>query len=138
MKTPSPAGFREIEHTADWALRIWAPDLAGLLQVAAQGMYSLMRAVPAAAPRVQRTFTLPPAPPEDTLVDFLSELLFLHETEGLIGDRFEFQATDEGWLVTMEGAPARESAKEIKAVTYHNLEVRHTGCNLEATIVFDV
>ena len=26
------AGYREVEHTADWELEVWATDLAGLLE----------------------------------------------------------------------------------------------------------
>ena len=35
------AGFQEIEHTADWALQVWAPDLPILFTLAAEGMNSL-------------------------------------------------------------------------------------------------
>ncbi len=132
------AGFREVEHTADWALHVWAPNMPGLLQTAAQGMYTLMRAEPADGSRVRRTMTLPPAELEDTLIDFLSELLFLNEVEGLVFDHFDFQPLDGGWQVTLEGAPVRSVSKEIKAVTYHNLNVTQTPNGLEATIVFDV
>ncbi|MFC2053874.1 archease, partial [Chloroflexota bacterium] len=31
------AGFREIEHTADWELEVWAPDILELLKQAAIG-----------------------------------------------------------------------------------------------------
>ena len=37
----SNAGFEEIEHTADWALKVWAPDLPALFEQAALGMDSL-------------------------------------------------------------------------------------------------
>ena len=39
--TVPPHGYREIEHTADWELKVWAPDLRGLLEQAARGMYAL-------------------------------------------------------------------------------------------------
>ena len=35
------AGYRELEHTADWELEAWADDLPGLLEQAARGMYAL-------------------------------------------------------------------------------------------------
>ena len=35
------AGYRELEHTADWALEFWAPNFTELLEQAARGMYSL-------------------------------------------------------------------------------------------------
>jgi hypothetical protein len=41
MMTHSTAGFREIEHTADWELEVWAPDLPALLEQAGRGMYAL-------------------------------------------------------------------------------------------------
>ena len=55
-----PAGFREKEHTADWELDVWAPDLPALLDQAARGMYWLMGAqleegcAPAAQPAILR------------------------------------------------------------------------------------
>jgi len=37
MNEKSLSGFEEIRHTADWALRVWAPDLSTLFTQAAQG-----------------------------------------------------------------------------------------------------
>jgi SHS2 domain-containing protein len=39
---------------------------------------------------------------------------------------------------TVSGSPITTPAKEIKAVTYHNLKVRRTQRGLATTIVFDV
>jgi SHS2 domain-containing protein len=41
-------------------------------------------------------------------------------------------------MAEVEGAPVAAIARDIKAVTYHNLVVRETERGLEATIVFDV
>ncbi len=131
-------GFEEIEHTADWALRVWGPDLPALCRAAAQGMYALMHTDLAAGPRRQHTFTLAAAEPEDTLIDFLSELLFRLEVDGLAFDHFDFTPQAGGWQVILQGAPVLRIGKEIKAVTYHNLEVRPTPHGLEAVLVFDV
>jgi len=30
---PEAAGYRIIEHTADWQIEAWAPDLTGLLEL---------------------------------------------------------------------------------------------------------
>ena len=38
----------------------------------------------------------------------------------------------------MEGGTLRSQEKEIKAVTFHNLEVRESERGLEVEIVFDV
>jgi SHS2 domain-containing protein len=41
-------------------------------------------------------------------------------------------------LATIGLQPVEERWKEIKAVTYHDLEVRETNEGFEVTIVFDV
>ena len=38
----------------------------------------------------------------------------------------------------LAGAPLLELQKSIKAVTFHNLEIRPVDAGLETTIVFDV
>jgi SHS2 domain-containing protein len=38
----------------------------------------------------------------------------------------------------LEGAPAASVGKAIKAVTWHNLNIRRTPRGIEAEIVFDV
>ena len=69
---------------------------------------------------------------------FLQELLYLTGSEGLAFDRFEVTLEAEGGRAVLGGAPLVHLAKEIKAVTYHNLAVRKTSAGLEATLVFDV
>ncbi len=132
------AGFREIEHTADWELEVWAPDILELLKQAALGMFLLSGAKLSDGPRVMREFEVTAVDPEGLLVSFLSELLYYGEREGLGFDRFELSLEGEKLWAQAEGAPFVSLDKEIKAVTYHNLEVRHEPGGLLVRIVFDV
>ncbi|MBM3143523.1 MAG: archease [Chloroflexi bacterium] len=132
------AGFRELEHTADWELYVWAPDLPALLEQAARGMYQLSHTRLADAPRLVREFELPFTDRESLLVDFLSELLFYGEEENLAFDEYQLDLDESSLRVRIVGAPIEDPAKEIKAVTYHRLAVRETGRGLEVQIVFDV
>ena len=131
-------GHRELEHTADWALEVWASDLAALLAESARGMYGLMGVVLAGGPRQRRRLELAGADRESLLVDFLAELLYLAESEGLAFDRLELEAADGRLAARLEGAPIASHTKDIKAVTYHWLEIRDTATGLETRIVFDV
>jgi protein archease len=131
-------GHREIEHAADWELEVWAPDLAALLAEAARGMYELMGVMLADSPRQQRRFELEAGDRESQLVDFLAELLHLAECERLAFDRLDIEALDGRLAANLEGAPIASHTKDIKAVTYHRLEVRDTGSGLLTRIVFDV
>jgi SHS2 domain-containing protein len=134
----TPAGFQEIAHTADWELYVWAADLNTLLEQAARGMYSLMATRLQSSPRQRRGFEIHYLDNESLLVSFLAELLLLSELENLGFDTFDLQIESERLIADLSGAPIESIAKEIKAVTYHNLAVRETERGLEATIVFDV
>jgi SHS2 domain-containing protein len=135
----SAHGFREIAHTADWELEAWAPDLTGLLEQAARGMFAISDTRLQHADRQTRSLNLHALDAESLLVRFLSELLWLGQQEGLAFDTFWF-TLEPGWRLHVElgGAPIASQEKEIKAVTYHNLVIRRTARGLAVNIVFDV
>ena len=132
------AGYRELEHTADWQLEVWAPDYIALLEQAARGMYHLSGARAQAGAEIVHTFRLPPADLETMLVAFLAELLYYQEQEGLVFDIFNLSLEGEALQAELHGLPLAGLDKEIKAVTYHNLQIQHTQRGLQARIVFDV
>jgi SHS2 domain-containing protein len=132
------SGFREISHTADWALQVWAPDLTGLLVQAAQGMFSLMEIQIDPRFTFEKEIKVTAEDAESLLVSFLSELLFLCEMDGLGFNQFNVKNDGLELTAIATGAKIVSQRKEIKAVTYHNLEIRSTETGLEAVIVFDV
>jgi SHS2 domain-containing protein len=132
------AGFREIAHTADWELEVWAPDLHALFEQAARGMYSLMGVRLRSAPRQYRTFELTAIDGESLLVRFLEELLYIQNVDGLAFDIFKIDISKWNLLAKLEGASIEFLGKEIKAVTYHRLKIRSNQLQLEVRIVFDV
>lgn len=132
------AGYRELEHTADWELEVWAPDLGGLLEQAARGMYALMGVEVARGPRARRRVEVAGADREDLLVAFLEELLYLAERDGLAFDRFHLEIGGPRVVAELEGGRIGARTKEIKAVTYHRLEVRETEDGIATRVVFDV
>ncbi len=134
----SPQGYQEIEHTADWELAVWARDLPGLLEQAAQGMYALagVRWDEKRAREIRFEITAEDA--EHLLVRFLSELLYYLEQEGLACFRFALQLNGYHLSAHAWGAPVVQLQKEIKAVTYHRLKVERDTEGLKTRIVFDV
>ncbi len=131
-------GFEEIPHAADWALRVWAEDLPGLLAESARGMNWLAGAALSDGPRRKITFKTESADAESLLVAFLSELVYYAEQENLGFDEFDIRIFDFRLSATMQGAPLKALTKAIKAVTWHNLEIKKTERGLEVVIVFDV
>ncbi len=134
--------FQEIDHTADYALRIRGIDLRTLFVNAALGLYSLI------GPEKQKSVTgaqgeesiaLSATDTESLLVEWLSELSYWVESSLFVGTEFDFSAlSGTGLIGEVKGLQARKVEKLIKAVTYHDLEVTETETGLEAVVVFDV
>jgi SHS2 domain-containing protein len=142
-KTPAQGqkmGFEEVEHTADWALRVQGRDLCELLGNAAWGMSHLLVAEPAAIPsQIEQQFEIEAYDPESLLVGWLSELAYWAEMEGVVFGEFELKTVIPTRLeATAWGDRVSDLQKHIKAVTYHNLVIVETEAGLETTIVFDV
>jgi SHS2 domain-containing protein len=135
---PYEAGFEEIEHTADWALRVWAPNLPSLFAHAMAGMYVLSDTILYDKPRFRRIINLESENDESLLISFLSEIVFIGEQEDLGFDEVDIEIIDGKLTARLEGAPFLSREKEIKAVTYHNLEIKKTRKGFEVEIVFDV
>ena len=132
------SGYKEIQHTADWALQVWAPDLTGLMQQAALGMIALMGARLSHDRRLERTIMVSADDNESLLVAFLNSILYEMELDSVGFDRFELKLDGLKLHARLAGAPLLELQKSIKAVTFHNLEIRPVEAGLETTIVFDV
>jgi SHS2 domain-containing protein len=139
-----PAGFIEMDHIADWELKVWAPDLPGLLEQAARGMYALAGLTPGPGSRCRRDLEIQSHDPEGLLVNFLGELLYFSTEQGLVFDQFQIKivknSQPEGYqcAVGLAGAPASSPGKDIKAVTYHKMNIEQGPRGFEVRIVFDV
>jgi SHS2 domain-containing protein len=133
-------GFEEVEHTADKALRIVGINLKELMISAAQGMTQLMVGdVSKISNKIKKSIEIQAVDAESLLVEWLGELAYWAETEMLVFKKFKVtDITATRLQATIWGATVPELEKHIKAVTYHNLEIRQTPKGLEATVVFDV
>lgn len=132
------SGFKEIRHTADWALLVWAPNLEGLFCQAATGMNWLMGVELSPESRVTREISLSAFDAESLIVAFLNEILFIMESDSIGFDQFALtigQYTLSGQLI---GAALTGYQKAVKAVTYNGLEITKNRRGLETTIVLDV
>jgi len=91
---------------------------------------------------VERRFKLREDDVETLLVSWLQELLYLLDTEDLVFGRFqvtlqEFLLEATAWGSVFD--PKIHTMKtEIKAVTYHQLEVTKSDQGWEAQVIFDI
>jgi len=135
----NPCGFIEIAHTADWAVKIWAPDFTLLLAEAARAMYALqMTRVEGQSGQTAVEISVAGEDEESWLVGFLSELIYWQDTRGIMVEDLAFRYDGKVIRALGRAVPIAERAKEIKAVTYSGLEVKVTEQGVEAVVVFDV
>lgn len=131
-------GFKEIDHTADAALRIWGETLPLLFQQAVLGLYALAGVRTQAGEVGSQLIHLQGKDAESLLVNFLSELLFILNEDKILCqiDRLEIHKNSLTGKLKQE--KVLQIQKEIKAVTYHRLKITHNGSYYQTDLVLDV
>ena len=134
------SGFREVPHTADVALEVWAPDLPELLAQAGRGLFSLATEIaPGAKAEDHREVRLSAPDDESLLVDWLNELLALYDENGEAYLTFDVALTGPHDVVARLGATdAYRARKAVKAATFHDLRVHRDSEGFRTVVVFDV
>ena len=133
------AAFEEIEHTADRAFRVAARDMAGLLEAAAYAMLALDGSRPTTGPSAVHEIEVEGLDRESLLVNWLNEVLYVEQAHGLACEQFHVEElTNHRLRARVETRVCDQGCRPIKAVTFHNLEVRETALGLEAELVLDV
>ena len=140
----TPERFEIIEHTADIGIRARGRNLAELFENAAAGMFTIMADKDALKASEAVRVSAAASSPDELLAAWLEELLYLSEAREVLFRRVEVREARERLVAGVaRGAPLQENRDalrhEIKAVTYHLLEVREDpegGWTCQA--IFDV
>ncbi|MBN1659084.1 MAG: bifunctional riboflavin kinase/FAD synthetase [Anaerolineae bacterium] len=137
---PCPFRYYEIDHTADRALQVWGKDLPDLFTGAARGMFSLTSSLQDGAPATRwYDIHLEALDRETLLVDWLNELLYLSEVEGVIfSDLRILWLNDTALQARAGGVPGHPTKAHIKAATFHDLALVEDELGWSTVITFDV
>lgn len=130
--------YEEIEHTADWAIIVRGETLDDLFENAARGMFSLLDARYEEQQVQKKELQLSAIDQETLLVTWLEELLYMLESEQFASSGFEVDVKDTTLEADVMLHPLRSMKKDIKAVTYNELEIVRDDQGFHTTIVFDV
>jgi SHS2 domain-containing protein len=141
--------YEFFEHTADLGLRVRAATLEQLFADAAAGLFAMIVANPDEVQRVQTLqFDLAadglddPASLEYLLFDWLSELLFVYETQRVLLVEFAVRCDSQGLHATARGEPLDPNRHrlehEVKAITYHGLKIQRAAEGWLAEVIVDI
>jgi SHS2 domain-containing protein len=148
MADPPPR-WRTIEHTADLAIEVEADSLDQLFVAGALGLTGVLQgsesgsAEAGPGSHIERRRLVLEAPDLEALfVDWLRELLYIQITEGLLFSEAEIESLGETRMVVraaFQSPTSKEQVqRELKGVTYHDLEVTKRDSGWFARIVFDL
>jgi SHS2 domain-containing protein len=144
--------FRELDHTADLRVEIRGKDEKDLFRNAVESLYLLLGlpAAPSARDTVPvERLEIKGQDPEEALVELLGELLYrataerqrlnlkeLSVRQGEEGSEGCRVVVCGGWETLSDGEMAEQ--REIKAVTYHDVQIRRTRRGWAARVVMDL
>lgn len=132
-----------LDHTADLAVKVQGGDPKSVFENAAKALMHLMIRGKPSGNVATRTFSLKGQDLADLLVRWLGEVLYLLEGEHMVTTSVAVEClTSQHLKAVVEAVPfdpeKHEILSEVKAVTYHQIEVAEEDDHWEATFVLDI
>jgi SHS2 domain-containing protein len=133
--------FEEISHTADVKIRARAPTLEALFSETFKALMQVMYGTTRSG-GILREIRIESPDNESLLADFLSEVLFVSEVEGLVFLEARISINGQQLTAELSGEPfdpARHSGgSEVKGISYSGLSITHDANGYMLDIIFDV
>ena len=142
MKKKTP-DFTVLNHTADLGIRAHGTDLRDLFENAARAMLQTMVRIRPGGKAATIRLSLDGQDLADLMVRWLGEILYLIAGEDKVVLDVEIDSITPSHLrASVEYVPfdpeLHEIQCEIKAVTYHQIDVSRKNGLWQATVVFDL
>ena len=124
-------------------IRVFAPTMPELLAPAGQGLYTVIGRLVSAGETRPITVDLTDSDASMLLHDYLTELLFLLERDRRMVDSVDVSTfTDLRLTATVHTARIDRQHSvyhhEVKAITYHELDIRTIPGGYQATVIVDI
>ena len=123
--------YEYFEATADIGFKAYGKDLNEAFENAGLAIFNIISDTSNVEPKKEISFKVRSEDEISLLYDFLEELLFYHEIEFMLFSEFHVEIDDMLQLrATIRGEAIdwdrHERKTEIKAITYHKMDVRKT------------
>jgi len=131
-----------IEHTADIGIKAYGKNLSECFENAAVGMFDIISDTKKVKPVGEYEISLKSDTVEELLVDWLSKLLTISDINNILFGKFDVSVDEEKCELNANvygenfASERHTAGKEIKAVTYHILEVNKEKGYVQ--VLFDI
>jgi SHS2 domain-containing protein len=140
-----PYRYLEDIATADAAFEAEGGTLEELFKDSAIATFEVMVDTNDLKPEITRSIKLKSDTVDGLLIDWLSELVYLKDVEGVLFCKFDVDIKKNEFY-ELKGVVSGENIdrkkhrlrSDVKAVTYHLFEVKKTGENWTARVVLDI
>jgi len=138
-----PKPYKTIDHTADIGIRVFGRDASELFTQAGIALFEQIAEVDRRVSDAQLDLIVSGSDWPDLMVNWLRELLYLWTGRELLVVGFDIEKIEARSLAARVEA-ARYNPdhhvilNEIKAVTYHGIDVSQGPSGWEATVIFDI
>ena len=135
--------YETIDHTADFGIHVFGADAKDLFANAAFALFDLITDINALKGLNEHEVRITGDDWPDTMVNWLRELLYLWTCKEMLVKTTNISYLTEHELTARVNFdpydPDRHEIKnEIKAVTYHQIQVEKVPLGWESKIIFDV
>ena len=135
--------YRLIEHTADFGIHVTGEDPGALFANAAYALFDLITDLANLEGKEERKLTVTGADWPDLMINWLRELLFFWNGREALVKKTAIMSITENKLSAMifydSYNPDQHAVQlEIKAVTYHQLQVISGISGWESRVIFDI
>ena len=147
MVPDPPDWFHEIDHTGDIGIQVTAASLPQLLERAALGMFRVLTDLEAVHESESTQIAVNGRDLEALMVRWLSDLNYRHTVGHVLYSAFEvapIEETEDGFALTATARgepidPDRHTVyTEIKAITFHGMEIKETDDGWAVQVIFDM
>ena len=132
--------YEFLEHPADIKIHSFGKNLPELFTNSALGMMAFLygKGVEKTTITNIEKVKIQAGDLESLLIDWLSELLYLSNSNYRAYVYYNFKKFNKNKLVAEVSSGGAYAQDDIKAVTYHDLSIKKKNNRYEATVVYDI
>ncbi len=135
--------FKLLDHTGDLGILVYGGNLEELFSNAGEAFFDIITDVRRIRESTERIIRVQGPNVEDLMVRWLGELLYVHDVDGLLFRSFSIDELRDGSLKARARGEAFDGKRHImktgiKAVTYHQIQVKKEKGRWRARIIFDL
>ena len=147
IKTASTKGFKVLEHKADEYLMAYGSTLEEAFEEAALAMFEIMTDTTKIEPRLMETMTIEAEDEIALLYTWLESLLVKFDAEGKLYSKFQIAKLQKsGKNILLKGKiwgenynpNKHQSRTDVKAITYHQMEILKNEGKFIVKFILDV